>query len=180
MSSIGHGGGLRLTPRHRLHPTYHFARSQEDERLQLCLKTVIGTTTSSPNAFDSDGARHNFVYCAGPAAIVSHVDEDIGITQRLFRARHNAPPVNATTSFYNPSTPPTTPSKGSRHGSPLKDGPSANGLGASSEYSPDSPGTGRIQNRVREATCVALSRQGGLLVVGEVRVFYKRDLSFFS
>lgn len=167
MSSFGHAGGLRLTPRHRLHPPHNVARSQEDERLQLSLKTVIGTTTSSPNAFDSDSACHNFVYCAGPAAIISHVHEDLEITQRLFRARQNVLPVNATSSFYNPSTPPATPNK-STHGSPFKDGGYANRSGASSEYNPDSPGTGRIQNRVREATCVSLSRQGSYLAIGEV------------
>lgn len=164
---------MRRTPRHRLHPPHDAARFREVERLQLSLETVIGTTTSSPNAFDCDSARHSFAYCAGPAAIISYVYEDLKITQRLFRARQNALPINATSSFYNPSTPPTTPSK-SKLGSPLKDGPPDIGCGASTGYTPESPGMGRIQNRVREATCVSLSRQASFLAVGEVGVGYRR------
>ena len=167
MSSIGHGGGLRLTPRHRLYPPANATRSQDDDRLQLCLKTVIGTTTTSANAFDSSPSRHCFVYCAGPAAIVSQAHEDFSITQRLFRARPNALPINATPSYYNPHTPPTTPTR-SRQGSPFKEAAFTNGHGATLEYIPDSPGTRRSQNRVREATCVSIGRQGDFLAVGEV------------
>ena len=171
MSSIGHGGGLRLTPRHRLYPKSNATRSQEDDRLQLCLKSVIGTTTTTANAFDSNLIRRCFVYCAGPAAIVSQVHEDFSITQRLFRASPNAVPVNPTPSFYNPNTPPTTPTR-SRYGSPFKEGGLANGIGAALEYAVDSPGTRKLQNRVREVTCVSIGCQADLLVVGEVGIAF--------
>ena len=176
MSLIGHGGSLRLTPRNRLHPSQHISRcSQDDDRLQLTLKTVIGTTSSSPNAFDSDASRHLFAHCAGPAAIVAEVHEDLSITQRLFRALSNVSPVNSTTSFYNSSTPPATPTR-SRRGSPFKDGSYTNGIGPV-EYASESPSNSRVQNTVREATCVSLSRQGNFLAVGEVNVGHRLSMA---
>ena len=169
MSLSGRGGVLRLTPRNRLPPSNPVSKaSSDDDRLQLTLKTVIGTTTNTPNAFDSIAARHVFAHCAGPAAIVCEVDEDLNVTQRLFRARPNASPVNSTASFYNPSTPPSTPTR-NRRGSPFKDTGYTNGAGPlESAYVSESPSNSRVRNSVREATCLSLSRQGNLLAVGEV------------
>ena len=161
MNGFGHSG-FALTPRNRLRTTQDVAQSREnDSGWQLSLKSVIGTTTSSNNAFDSLSEHNVFAYCAGPAVILSQVDGDFKVSQRLFRARHNASPFNGTASFYNPSTPPTTPSR-SRHGSPLKEGSYG-----SEEYSA-SPGGGRTGNWNREATCTSLSRGEKFLAVGEV------------
>ena len=169
MSLNGRGGVLRLTPRNRLPPSNPGLRaSSDDDRLQLNLKTVIGTTTNAPNAFDSIADRHVFAHCAGPAAIICEVDEDVNVTQRLFRARPNASPVNSTASFYNPSTPPSTPTR-SRRGSPFKDSGYMNGAGPlESTYIPDPPSNSKVRHSVREATCLSLSRQGNYLAVGEV------------
>lgn len=161
MNGFGHPG-FALTPRNKLRTTQDAAQNREnDSGWQLTLKSVIGTTTSSNNAFDSLPEHSVFAYCAGPAVILLKVDEAFNISQRLFRARHSASPVNGTSSFYNPSTPPTTPSR-SRHGSPLKEG-----SWGSDEYLA-SPGSGRASSWNREATCLSLSRGGRFLAVGEV------------
>ena len=167
MSSIGHGGGLRNFPRHRLHLPHNGIRSQEDDRVQLSLKAVIGTTTTSPNGFDSASELDCFAYCAGPAVIVSQIHRDLTVTQRLFRARQNASSLNWTPSFYNPTTSPTTPTR-SRHGSPFKDGSFSASLMMTPEHTSDSPTTGKSPNCVRETTCVSLGRRSNLVAIGEV------------
>ena len=174
MSSIGHAASLRLTPKSRFHPIQTPTQtptriSRDDSGLQLILKNVIGTTTSSANAFDAVAEHHTFVCCAGPAVILSRVDEKLNIAQRLFRAKPNALPINATPSFYNPSTPPTTPGRG-RQGSPLKEGIYGIGSTASLEYSAETQGQSKAGNRSKESTCVSLSRCGKFLAVGEVRL----------
>ena len=140
---------------------------QDEDRLQLTPQTVLGTTTNSPNAFDSSASHHVFVYCAGPAAIVSHVSKDLTIDQRLFRARSDALPVNTTSSFYNAATPPVTPTR-TRQALPLKEANYRHGLGTPSGILADSQTHVKAQNRVREATSVSLSGRGHLLAVGEV------------
>lgn len=145
----------------------HTRHARELNNLRLSLKTVVGTTTDSVNAFDALSEHHTYACCAGPAAVLARVDEHLNITQRLFRVRPNAAPINATPSFYHPATPPSTPGK-SRHGSPLKDGGCGviyNGL---QDHPPNSPGQGRANNRSRETSCVSLSRRGNLMAVGEV------------
>lgn len=172
MSAIGHATSLVLTPTSRFHAIQNTnpsltKQTREYNSPQLSLKSVIGTTTKSVNAFDALPEYHTFVCCAGSAAVLSRVDDHLNITQQLFRARPNTIPINANISYYNPATPPSTPGK-SRNGSPLKDG----GCGAihSSllDYPPDSPSHGRANNRSREASCVSLSRGGNLMAVGEV------------
>lgn len=155
--------GFALRPRNRLQTTQEVAQNREnDSGWQLTLKSVIGTTTSSNNAFDSLAEHNVFAYCAGPAVILLKVDEAFNVSQRLFRARPSASPVNGTSSFYNPNTPPTTPCR-SRNGSALKEESYR-----SNEYS-GSPGSGRAGSWNREATCLSLSRSGKFLAVGEVR-----------
>ncbi len=156
-------GGLSLTPRNRFRTIQDITQNREiDQGWQLSLRSVIGTTTTSNNAFDAVPEHDVFAYCAGPAVIISNVDEGLNVSQRLFRSKHSVSPINGTSSFYNPITPPTTPSR-SRHGSPLKEG----------SYGSDdisaSPGSGRAGAWNREATCISLSRGGKLLAVGEVK-----------
>jgi len=172
MSVIGNAASCKRTPRKVLQlgqtaSPVSTRPPREDSGLHLTLKSVIGTTTSSANAFDTDPENDSFVCCAGPAVVLSQVDEKCGISQQLFRARESASAVNSTSSFYNPSLPPSTPSR-SRQGSPLKD--RSYGLGPSAFYdnAPDSPVHGRANIRNREATCVSLSSKGHLLAVGEV------------
>lgn len=145
----------------------HTRHAQELNNLRLSLNTVVGTTTDSVNAFDALPEHHTYACCAGSAAVLARLDEHLNITQRLFRVRPNAAPINATPSFYNPATPPTTPGK-SRHGSPLKDGGCGiiyNGL---QDHPSNSPSQARTNNRSRETSCVSLSRGGNLMAVGEV------------
>lgn len=156
-------GGLSLPPRNRYRTTQDALQNREtDQSWQLSLRSVIGTTTTSSNAFDTVPEHNVFAYCAGPAVIISKVDDELNVSQRLYRSKHSASPINGTSSFYNPITPPTTPSR-SRHGSPLKEG----------SYGSDdisaSPGSGRVGAWNREATCISLSRGGRFLAVGEVR-----------
>ena len=150
-------------------------QARECTNVQLSLNRVIGTTTSSANAFDALTEHHTFVCCAGSAAVLCRVDEHFNITQYSFRARPNASPINAIPSFYNPITPPGTQGK-CRYRSPFKDGGSGTTHNGLLDYPPDSPSQGRANNRSRETSCVSLSREGSLMAVGEV----KRPASKFA
>ncbi|EFE35844.1 WD repeat protein [Trichophyton benhamiae CBS 112371] len=75
----------------------------------LSLQTVIGTTTSSSNGFSYHEPSRSFALCAGSAAVLAELDEDLSVSQRFFRARPTATSVNPVLSFYNPPGPPTTP-----------------------------------------------------------------------
>ena len=155
-----------LTPLSKFHAIQSPGRdpskqAREYNDLQLSLKSVVGSTTNSVNAFDA--LPDTFVCCAGSAAVLSLADDHLRITQRLFRARPNVLPINTTPSFYNSATQPSTPGN-SRHGSPLK-GEMYNGL---QDHPPGSPSQRRANNRSREISCVALSRRGNLMALGEV------------
>ena len=145
----------------------HTRPAQELNSLRLSLNSVVGTTTDSVNSFDALPEHHTYVCCAGSAAVLARVDEHLNIIQHLFRARPNAAPINATPSFYNPATPPSTPGR-SRYGSPLKDGGCGIVYNGLQNHHPDSPSQGRANNRSRETSCVSLSRGGNLMAVGEV------------
>ncbi|MCJ1468725.1 hypothetical protein MMC07_007355 [Pseudocyphellaria aurata] len=143
-----------------LHPSQANGRpSQDDHDYLLRLKTVLGTTTSSPNSFDCHSDIKTFAVCAGSAVIVARVDAHLNIAQQIFRARPNARPVNETPSFYNPSTPPVTTLR-NRLASSFKDG-------GYDENVAESPAASQITKRTREATCISLSSEGTLLAVGE-------------
>lgn len=168
MFGLGHSPAIALTPKNRFRPQADpSAGRTDDSGWSLNLKFISGTTSSSSNAFSCDSKHHKIAYCAGSAAIVCSVDEKFHISQRLYRARPNAVPINPTQSFYNPSTPPTTPSK-SRRASPIKDGATR----GSTELGSDSPVSVSSGSRAgalhREATCLSLSDNGKFLVVGEV------------
>lgn len=156
-----------FTPNNRFHPSQATGRpSQDDHDYSLQLKTVIGTTTSSPNSFDCHPDIQTFVLCAGSAVVLARVDAHLNITQKIFRARPNARPINETPTFYNHSTPPATILR-NRLASTSKDG--GYGAGHSFEESAaELPGTSQLSKRTREATCISLSSEGTLLAVGEV------------
>lgn len=172
MSVIGNSAIWRLTPKNRSHPGHAASpiparHGREDSGVHLTLKNIIGTTTSSANGFDANSENNVFACCAGPAAILSRVDEHCRISQQLFRARQIASALNSTPSFYNPSTPPSTPNR-SRQGSPLKDGNYGPGSNSFGEDISDSPAHAKANARSREATCLSLSPGGQFLAVGEV------------
>lgn len=172
MSAIGSAASSRLTPKTKAHPLHlaspgNTRQVREESGLGLSFRSVIGTTTTSVNAFDADQETDSFVCCAGPAVILYQVNEHCEISQQLFRARENVLAVTSSSSFYNSSTPPSTPNKG-RHGSPLKDRGFGRGSSVSYETAPSPSAHARANTRNREATCVSLSPGGRLLAVGEV------------
>lgn len=129
----------------------------------LSLQRVIGTTCGSPTGFDT--VHSSFAYIAGGAVVVVDVSGE-HYAQRFYRARPTAVPllsVSPTTN--NSSTPISTP----------KANDSRNRAAASSPRDslyaewPDSPTskTWTSRERIKAATCLALSRDGRYLAVGE-------------
>ncbi|EAQ84018.1 hypothetical protein CHGG_10422 [Chaetomium globosum CBS 148.51] len=129
----------------------------------LSLQRVVGTTCGSPTGFDT--VHSSFAYLAGGAVVVVDVSGE-HYAQRFYRARPTAVPllsVSPTTN--NSSTPISTP----------KANDSRNRAAASSPRDslyaewPDSPTskTWTSRERIKAATCLALSRDGRYLAVGE-------------
>ncbi|KAF2839571.1 WD40 repeat-like protein [Patellaria atrata CBS 101060] len=165
---------LRLTPSNSPYTRNSVVRSpikSGRQDLGLSLKQVIGTTTVSSNGFDSLPIARSFAFTAGAAAVITTVDDDNQITQRFFRARPTAAPLNPSTSIYGPSTPTNssidvrTRTVASLRESSLGTSPFGSPIG---EWG-DSPGnkTWTARERVKAATCVAFSRDGKYLAVGE-------------
>ncbi|KAK4242118.1 hypothetical protein C8A03DRAFT_11661 [Achaetomium macrosporum] len=146
----------------------------------LSLQRVIGTTCSSPTGFDT--VHSSFAYIAGGAVVVVDVSGE-HYSQRFYRARPTAvpslsvSPVTNTSSTAN-STPKANDSRNRSAASPRES------LFASSDW-PDSPTskTWTSRERIKAATCLALSRDGRYLAVGEtgyaprVLVFNLQDAS---
>ncbi|KAB8346188.1 hypothetical protein FH972_023234 [Carpinus fangiana] len=136
----------------------------------LALKQVIGTTADSSNGFDHLESQRSFAFVAGAAAVLARVDENLRITQRFFRAKPTAGPINSNTPIYDSPTPaaPTSTFSRSRLGSAARE----SGVGLPpfdlSIGVADSPGNrGALRERAKAATCVSLSRDGKLLAIGE-------------
>ena len=177
MSAFSQSSPSRSTPKSRFHSHAVGKPIREDTRLPLLLQTVIGTTTSSANAFDCVPGLHTFVVCAGSAVVLARVDQELNIVQTFYRAGSDAVPVNASYSFYNASAP-----------NILTDGPrnSASifkethlGYASPSMYgdsSTSSPGKTKASTRTRTASCVSLSPDGQFLAIGEVRPPLDRQL----
>lgn len=159
--------GPRLTSSNRSHPSQNFGKSaQDDSNFQLTLKTAIGTTTSSSSSFDSHAGFQIFAVCAGSAVVVSHVNRELNITQRLFRAGPRAQPLNEISLAHTPTNSPTTTLRSRLALSMRGSGYGANsGLG---NPMTESPSKGQVNKRTREATCLSLSPCGKYLAVGEV------------
>ncbi|KAI0479228.1 WD domain-containing protein [Xylariaceae sp. FL0804] len=157
---------LRLTPSNSpFHPrsarSPHRGRAPQNSDSFLSLKRVVGTTCASPTGFDT--VQSSFAYIAGGAVVVVDVDGE-DYSQRFYRARPTTAPVyNTPTLPYSTSTPSTPKANDSRNRVSLRE----------STYGgndwPDSP-TGKTwtsRERIKAATCVALSRDGRFLAVGE-------------
>ncbi|KAI9844000.1 MAG: hypothetical protein M1838_002380, partial [Thelocarpon superellum] len=147
------------------------ARRNHGQEAYLSLSSIVGTTTASPRAFDCHPPTRRFVHVAGAAAVLVHVDEELHTTQRFFRARPTVVPWNGTPSVTSPSTP--TPSNAdlrTRTLTPLRDA-SMGGFGGGSPMGDwgDSPSskTWTARERIKAATCVALSPDGRFLALGE-------------
>ena len=139
----------------------------------LALRQVIGTTTSSANAFDSLQTGNCFAYTAGAAAVIASVDEEHNVSQCFYRARPTTNPLNPSASIYGGPSTPTQNESRNRTAASLRDA----GFGGSPLASPaandwpDSPSSRAwtVKEKIKAATCVSFSPDGKFLAVGEVR-----------
>jgi hypothetical protein len=142
----------------------------------LSLKRVIGTTVSSPTAFDTLPTEPIFAYTAGAATVVVNIDDASNITQRFFRARPTAVALQSVSNFPGtPSTPTNVANDGRNRtlaglrdtGIPYSPSSPHSGL---EYFAADSPSgkSGAARGRIKAATCLSISRDGKLLAVGEV------------
>ena len=171
MSALNHAASHRLTPRNKFQTP---AKSgHNDSSPQLSLKRVIGTTTLNASAIDCLPDGNIIATCSAAVVVVSQFDEDLQVTQRIFRAGPNATASYSSSSFYNPSTPPAFRDIASRQ-SIARDGGSGIGLSINhSDPATDSPGRVKANIRNRSANCLSLSRDGRWLAVGEVCLLHK-------
>ena len=170
--------GLKLTPSNS--PYHRSAAPRSPNRSTrpgldagLCLKAVIGTTTSSPPAFDCRTKGRCFAYVAGATAVLARLDEDFQLTRRFYRAHPTAIPTNSTNASAGLSTPTQATASDARYRSltPLREsGISSVGAGSPIGDWGDSPSsrTWTARERIKTATCVGLSPDGNYLAVGEV------------
>ncbi|PLB47812.1 hypothetical protein P170DRAFT_447702 [Aspergillus steynii IBT 23096] len=170
--SAGPGSSLRVTPSNspNLRPPPRTPNKSPLHQGTLSLQTVIGTTTTTPNGFSSHDQSRSFAFCAGSAAVLAEVDEEGEVNQRFFRARPSVPSINPATSFYNQSTPPTTPDTRAKPLSSLKSAPNANvhnGSPSSELAESTAPRPWSSRERVKAVTGVSISPNGRLLAVGE-------------
>ncbi|KAJ5113683.1 hypothetical protein N7456_002217 [Penicillium angulare] len=167
----GPSASLKITPSNSpvLRPGSR-SLSKSAHQSTLSLQTVLGTSTTTPNGFSSHDQSKSFALCAGSAAVLAELDDDANISQRFFRARPSATSVNPTASFYNQSTPPTTPDPRSRSLSHIRSNPHLNvPNGSPSSEAPDggSPRAWSSRERIKAVTSVSLSPNGRFLAVGE-------------
>lgn len=168
MAATPSNNRLKLTPSNSPYlsrPSRSPFRSRPVHESKLFLKRVVGTTCSGPTGFDL--VNSSFAYIAGGAVVVVDVNGE-QYSQRFFRARPTAVPVYSATAFHNsPSTPTATPKANDSRGRvALRDSPHA-GVGDWSSDSPGSSKTWTSRERIKAATCLALSRDGKYLAVGE-------------
>jgi WD40 repeat protein len=142
---------------------------------------VIGTTCSSPTGFDT--VHSSFAYIAGGAVVVVDVSGE-HYSQRFYRARPTAVPVFSTCSVANAFSPSTSTPKANDSRNRAAASPRETLYGSADwpESSPTSK-TWTSRERIKAATCLALSRDGRYLAVGEtgyaprVLIFSLQDTS---
>ncbi|KIY01960.1 uncharacterized protein Z520_02098 [Fonsecaea multimorphosa CBS 102226] len=144
------------------------ARKARSTDYALQLQRVIGTTTNGPSGLACCPRTSSYAYCAGAVAVLARLASDDTPILRYFKARPTAPSLNPPTSHYE-SSPSTTPSR--RRIStftPRKVLEEYNGGSAGREWLDESAGqTWTARERIKTAACVALSRDGHWLAVGE-------------
>lgn len=154
-------------------------RSLQESR--LALKRVVGTTCRSPTGFDTVNSL--FAYTAGGAVVVVDVQGQ-HYSQRFYRARPSAVPVYSAAASQNPSSTPIA--------STPKANDCRNRVAPNHRESQCSPAdwadasasrTWTSRERIKAATCLALSRDAKYLAVGEtgyaprVLIFSLQDAS---
>ncbi|KAI2471765.1 WD domain-containing protein [Annulohypoxylon bovei var. microspora] len=158
---------LKLTPSNSPylpHPARSLYRSRVSAEPRLSLKRIVGTTCASPTGFDTVNSL--FAYIAGGAVVVVDVD-GATYTQRFYRARPTALPIYSIPPHpHSPSTPTQTPkANDSRNRVSLRESTCASLDWAESSTSSSKTWTSR--ERIKAATCLALSKEGRFLAVGE-------------
>ncbi|OAA41340.1 WD domain containing protein [Metarhizium rileyi] len=146
-------------------------RSQMRGRLmhesRLSLRRVVGTTCRSPTGFDI--VNSSFAYIAGGAVVVVDVDGQL-YSQRFYRARPTAVPMYSVSGSQNaPSTPIATTPKAndSRNRVALNHRDSGYSPVDWASDPPSGSKTWTSRERIKAATCLALSPDGRYLAVGE-------------
>lgn len=176
MSSTRRASSLRSTPKSRrsLIPGVN-GYLQDDVRCTLSLEAALGYTTSNPNGFSSNAHSRQFALCSGAAAVLYEMGHHGAISHRIFRADPFSfvGPISHVKG--NPVSSLATIDSSKRRRSALRMS-GTNGSPRSPIHSVHdgshihaSPGKSKAISRNRIATCVALSPDGQLLAVGEVR-----------
>jgi hypothetical protein len=164
--------GNKLTPSR---PSTTKTSSKSSRDAGLSLRHVIGTTANSANAIDTLPSSKSLAFTAGAAAVLATFDDNLRLSQRFYRARPQARPLNPTPIVYSPSTPINGAIElRTRTAATLRDaGAGVSPFGTPNERS-DSPGgkTLSAKDRVKAATCVSFSPDGKYLAVGEVSLLH--------
>ncbi|KAM7217717.1 Quinonprotein alcohol dehydrogenase-like superfamily [Rhypophila decipiens] len=177
---------LKLTPSNSpflTRPSRSPIRSRLTYDSSLSLRRVVGATCGSPTGFDS--VNSSFAYIAGGAVVVVDVAGE-NYSQRFYRARPSAVPVFTVSPVNHlTSTPNATPkANDSRNRAAASPRDSLYGATWDGTDSPNQKsGTWTSRERIKAATCLALSRDGKFLAVGEtgyaprVLIFNLQDVS---
>lgn len=162
--------GLRSTPRgspaHRSPAVRSPVKTVHEEQYCLSLRNIIGTTTTSSNAFDGLASTRSIAYVAGAAAVLVTFSQDLKTTQRLFRAKPSSSSHPPAQSGYDSPTP------GSRtYGARERYPGSARvtNTAIADSFDPPSSRAAALRERTKALTCVCLSPDGRFVATGEVR-----------
>ncbi|KAK5661477.1 hypothetical protein OQA88_11379 [Cercophora sp. LCS_1] len=130
----------------------------------LSLRRVVGSTCSSPTGFDT--VHSSFAYIAGGAVVVVDVSGE-HYSQRFYRARPSAVPVYAVSPVTHASSNATSTPKANDSRNRSAASPRDSLYGALDWADSPSSKTWTSRERIKAATCLALSRDGRYLAVGE-------------
>ncbi|KAK0613762.1 WD40-repeat-containing domain protein [Immersiella caudata] len=157
---------LKLTPSNSpflSRPSRSPIRSRPVYDTCLSLRRVVGTTCSSPTGFDS--VHSSFAYIAGGAVVVVDVSGE-HYSQRFYRARPSAVPVYAVSPVTHASSTPNSTPKANDSRNRAAASP-RDSLYGPVDWESSSSKTWTSRERIKAATCLALSRDGRYLAVGE-------------
>lgn len=159
---------LKLTPSNSPYlgrPSRSPMRGRQQESW-LSLRRVVGTTCRSQTGFDT--VNSSIAYVAGGAVVVVNVENGT-YSQHFYRARPAAVPVhNALNILQNTSsTPTTTTPKANDSRGRVAPSNRDSVYGSLDWADPPTSKTWTSRERIKAATCVALSRDGKFLAVGE-------------